>query len=352
MSARGAGWLGLWRVCLYRGRHAGRRGIARTGVWAALGSIVALTAAVGILAWALLSKDFRFDYVAQYTDALLPWNYALSAFWVGQAGSLLLWAWLVGIVAAAYRLSDRSESSTIREIAFGTQMVFLCFLVTILVFAADPMQPSLVARSGGDGLAPELQHMAMMLHPPIIFLGYAAWGVPFSLALAALVAGRLDADWVRSARPWALFAWAALGAGILWGADWAYEELGWGGYWSWDPVENGSLIPWLAGTALLHGLSTWRRPGIFKKSTLCLAFATFALCNFAAFLTRSGIFSSLHAFSRSPLGWLFLAWIGLAGAAGTGLILWRRTALMRIGRSKACGAAKPACFSVWRPSSC
>ena len=147
----------------------------------------------------------------------------------------------------------------------------------------------------------------MLLHPPIVFLGYAGCSIPFALAIAALLAGRLDAGWVRAARPWAFFSWAVLGIGILLGAYWAYEELGWGGYWNWDPVENGSFIPWLAMTAMIHAAIVYRQRGGLKRTTLVLAVATFAACNFAAFLTRSGVFGSLHAFSQSPIGWMFLA---------------------------------------------
>ncbi len=171
-----------------------------------------------------------------------------------------------------------------------------------------------------------LQHPAMLIHPPIVFLGYAAWGVPFALAAAALISGRLDTLWLRQARPWALFAWTTLGGGILLGAEWAYEQLGWGGYWAWDPVENGSLMPWLTGTALVHGLMTWKQ-GAFKKTTLSLAIVTFGLCNFATFLTRSGIFSSVHAFSQSPIGWMFLFWIAVFAIGGTALIVCRRRQL-------------------------
>ena len=202
-----------------------------------------------------------------------------------------------------------------------------CFLAAVMVFAADPMQPSVVARASGDGLSASLQHPAMLIHPPVIFLGYAAWGIPFAAALAALLSGRLDGAWIRHARGWALAAWAILGLGVLVGADWAYEELGWGGYWSWDPVENGSLMPWLTGTALVHCLMTWQNSGILKKTTLALAIITFALCNFAAFLTRSGVFSSLHAFSQSSIGWMFLAWMAILLLSGGWLMLRRRAAL-------------------------
>jgi cytochrome c-type biogenesis protein CcmF len=149
---------------------------------------------------------------------------------------------------------------------------------------------------------------------------------------AGLPATSLSADWVLAARPWALLAWVVLGCGILLGAEWSYEELGWGGYWGWDPVENGSLIPWLTGTALLHGMMAWRFLGILKKSTIALAIATFGLCNFATFLTRSGIFSSLHAFSRSPIGWLFLG-LMIVLALGGAILLRRRWSSLNPERS-------------------
>ena len=275
-----------------------------------------------MLAHALVTKDFRFEYVTQYSDPLLPWHYSLSALWVGQAGSLLVWGWFVAVLAVLFRFTSRRGPRELRELAFGAQMTYLGFLLAIMVFAADPMAPALVPGAKGDGLSPLLQHPAMLIHPPIVFLGYAAWGIPFALAVAALVSGRLDNAWLQQARPWSLLAWTTLGGGILLGAEWAYEQLGWGGYWAWDPVENGSLMPWLTGTAFIHGLMTWRQ-GAFKKTTLFLAIATFGLCNFATFLTRSGIFSSLHAFSQSPIGWMFLLWIAAFAAGGTALI-WRR----------------------------
>ena len=167
----------------------------------------------------------------------------------------------------------------------------------------------------------------MLIHPPIVFLGYALWTIPFALAAVALVTGELDRSWVQQARPWALLAWVVLGAGILLGAQWAYEELGWGGYWGWDPVENGSLIPWLTGTAMIHAMMTWQYRGSFKKTALALAIATFGLCNFATFLTRSGIFSSLHAFSKSPIGWLFLLLMLVLGIGGSLMLVYRRKQL-------------------------
>jgi cytochrome c-type biogenesis protein CcmF len=206
-------------------------------------------------------------------------------------------------------------------------MAYLGFLTATMVFAADPTEANIAPTGDGAGLSPLLQHPAMMIHPPVVFLGFAAWAVPCALTIAALAGGGPYRGWLQEIRPWALFAWLVLGVGILLGAQWSYEELGWGGYWAWDPVENGSLVPWLTGMAFLHALMTWRSCGILKKTAVALAIATFGLCNFSTFLTRSGIFSSLHAFSRSPIGWLFLALMIALGVAGVWLIRVRRAQL-------------------------
>lgn len=312
---------------LLLGRRSGHAAVVRSGTWAAAAGAVGLSVTIGVLAWALAVKDFRFDYVGQYSSRLLPWNYSLSALWVGQAGSLLLWAWILAALALVFRWNARRADRALADTAGGLLWGYVWFLCALMLFAADPMRASLASGGDGAGLSPLLQHPAMLIHPPVVFLGYAAWSVPFALAMGAIFTGRLDTVWIRLARPWALLAWSVLGAGVLLGADWAYEELGWGGYWSWDPVENGSLLPWLTGTALIHALMVWRLRGGMKKTALALAVATFALCNFATFLTRSGVFSSLHAFSQSPIGWMFLGLLLLLILLGAGGIYHRRAQL-------------------------
>ena len=276
-----------------------------------------------MLTWALLSRDFSYEYVANYSSRLLPWQYRIAALWVGQAGSLLLWAWMMGALALALRFLPTADSVLCRT-AFGLVMGNVCFLVAVMVFAADPMAPSLTVPSEGTGLSPLLQHPNMLIHPPIVFLSYALWSVPCALALAALGHGRLDATWTQMARPWTISAWILLGVGLLLGAHWAYQELGWGGYWGWDPVENGSLLPWLTGTAFIHSMLAWRHRDALKKTAMSLGIVTFALCNFATFLTRSGIFSSVHAFSESPIGWMFLALMSALLIGGAVLVVRRR----------------------------
>jgi cytochrome c-type biogenesis protein CcmF len=282
-----------------------------------------LTITMCVLAWALVSRDFRFEYVSQYASRLLPWRYCLSALWVGQAGSLLLWAWMTSALAMVLRLTPASDRN-LRDSAFGLVMANVCFLVAVMVFAADPMAESRIVADEGAGLSPLLQHPSMLIHPPIVFLAYAAWSVPCALAFAALMQNRLDSTWTAMARPWSLFAWTLLGVGLLLGAHWAYQELGWGGYWGWDPVENGSLLPWLTGTALIHCLMAWRKRRRLKKTAVAMAVLTFALCNFATFLTRSGIFSSVHAFSESPIGWMFLGLMAVLVVGGITLTISRR----------------------------
>jgi cytochrome c-type biogenesis protein CcmF len=336
-------------ACVWGARWE-RRTLLRTGLYSAVGGMFALTVVMVVLVWALLVKDFSFHYVAQYSSRLLPWHYSFSALWVGQAGSLLLWTWMLGLLALVFRFWPRKQRSALRDPAFGILMAYCCFLTATMVFAADPMEANIAPGEEGAGLSPLLQHPAMLIHPPIIFLGYATWAVPCALAIAALLSRRLrvddhehsralpqplsppktplDSTWVRIARPWALVAWTVLGGGILLGAYWSYEELGWGGYWAWDPVENGSLIPWLIGTAFIHALMAWQYRGILKKTSVALAIASFGMCNFATFLTRSGIFSSLHAFSQSPIGWLFLGLMLMLGVGGAMLIVRHRECLM------------------------
>jgi cytochrome c-type biogenesis protein CcmF len=315
-----AAFLSVWRA-----EHASRLRQQIAFASAATG-LAALTITTAVLAWALVSRDFGFEYVAQYASSLLPWRYCLSALWVGQAGSLLLWTWMTAAISVLLCAAPTADAR-LRYSAFGFLMGNTCFLTAVMIFAADPMASNPIASDEGAGLSPLLQHPSMLIHPPIVFLAYSVWAVPCAVAFAALWNNRLDMTWTQMARPWALSAWTLLVVGLLLGAHWAYQELGWGGYWGWDPVENGSLLPWLTGTALIHSLMTWRHRGKLKKSACSLAIVTFALCNFATFLTRSGIFSSVHAFSESPIGWMFLALMGTLLVGGGAMIARRRDAL-------------------------
>ncbi|MCA9217311.1 MAG: cytochrome c biogenesis protein CcsA [Planctomycetales bacterium] len=308
------------------GWRCGHERLQKSGIAAAWLGLFALTAAIGVLLTALFTKDFRFAYVAQYSSQQLAPFYSLSSLWVGQAGSLLLWSWFCAVLSLVFYSGRFHDPGALRVPTLGVLMGFCFFLATVMVFAADPMARSLSPVRDGVGLSPVLQHPAMLIHPPIVFLGYAFWTVPFALVITALATGRVE-EWVGAARPWAVLGWGILGSGILIGARWAYGELGWGGYWSWDPVENGSLAPWLIGTAAVHTLMAWRRCGMFKKSACALVVSAFGLCSFSTFLTRSGIFSSLHAFSQSPIGWLFLGMMIGVAILGIALIYLQRARL-------------------------
>lgn len=303
-----------------------RQVLSRIGAACGILAFLALTSVAAILCWALVTRNFEFDYVAHYSSRNLAWYYSLSAFWVGQGGSLLLWCWLTALVALLFRFLSSGDRA-LRDTAFGIVMACLTFLIATTVFTADPLKESLSRPTEGTGLSPLLQNPSMLIHPPVVFLAYALWTVPFGLAAAALLQRRFDGNWIQSARVWAITSWTVLLAGLLLGAHWAYQELGWGGYWGWDPVENGSLLPWLTGTALIHCMMAWRHRQCLKKTTISLAILTFGLCHFATFLTRSGIFNSVHAFSESPIGWLFLGFMALLLVGGVALIALHRHGL-------------------------
>lgn len=268
-----------------------------------------LTAATAVLLTALYTHDFTLKYVADYTSRDLPWFYSLSAWWAGQEGSLTLWVWVLSLMGVAVFWQNRKKNAELMPYVaaiIGVVQVFFMWLINFVtpLFATNPSPPF-----DGSGLNPLLQNYGMVFHPTTLYLGYVAFTIPFAFAMAALITGRLGTVWIRTTRRWTLFAWFFLGAGILFGAQWAYVELGWGGYWAWDPVESASLMPWLVGTAFLHSVMIQERRGMLKVWNMVLIIVTFSLSLFGTFLTRSGILSSVHAFSQGPLGYYFLAFI-------------------------------------------
>jgi cytochrome c-type biogenesis protein CcmF len=285
---------------------------------------IMLTATTAALIVALVSSDFRFEYVVGYTERALPLGYKLAALWAGQEGSLLLWAWLLAILCMIAAVGWRHLVGTEHAVAVAAMALVCGFFGVLLLFAANPFQPiGGVAPPDGRGLNPMLQDPAMIIHPPLLFMGYAGFTVPFALTIGVLVAGRRDNRWIALIRRWLLVSWLFLGAGIVLGAWWAYVELGWGGYWAWDPVENASLLPWLTSTALLHSIMVQQHRGMFKRWNVSLMFLTFILCIFGTYLTRSGVIDSVHAFGGSLLGTFFLVFLVLLGIACVGLFAWR-----------------------------
>lgn len=292
-------------------------------------SAFALSLAALSLFAALLGRDFRVEYVAQYTSRTLSTFYTLGAFWAGQAGSLLLWAWVLAICAAIVAARNRQTHRDLMPWVITVLSGTLVFFLVLVVFYANPFRTLPVAPPDGQGLNPLLQNYGQWIHPITLYLGFVGLTVPFAFAIAALITGHLGDEWVLSVRKWTLWSWILLTAGILFGARWAYVELGWGGYWAWDPVENASLLPWLTATVYLHSAVVQEKRGIMKAWTVSMLASTFALCIFGTFLTRSGVVSSVHAFAESTMGPLLIAFTLLIAVGSAALIVWRLPLLRR-----------------------
>jgi cytochrome c-type biogenesis protein CcmF len=292
-------------------------GLARRDDWTqvaerCVGAVFAFTSiAMLALFYALATNDFTNQYVAAHSARSMDLAYRLAALWGGQAGSLLLWVWMLTIYAASALYMNRRRH---REYAPWVAAVLLAnsiFFLSLLVFSTNPFELVPIGHrvSDGNGMNPLLQHPVMMIHPLMLYTGFVGFAVPFAYAFAALVTGRLDTTWFRITRRWSLFAWAFLGVGLMLGGRWAYEVLGWGGYWAWDPVENAALMPWLVATAYLHSVMIQEKRDMLKIWNLVLIGLTYSLCLFGTFLTRSGIVQSVHAFTNA--GWftpLFLSY--------------------------------------------
>ncbi|MEE9583144.1 MAG: cytochrome c biogenesis protein CcsA, partial [Dehalococcoidales bacterium] len=282
---------------------------------------------VALLATALVTHNFQIEYVASYTSSDLSLPYLISALWAGNAGSLLFWGWLVSIFAVVMALKKRDRGKELVPYASAIVMLTEAFFLILLLFVSNPFHRLAFVPAEGLGLNPLLENPGMIIHPPLLLAGYAAFTIPFAFAIAALLTKRLGDDWIIAVRRWTLMAWLLLGLGTLFGAWWAYVELGWGGYWAWDPVENASLMPWLVATAFLHSIMMQRRRGMLKLWNMVLIILVFSLTLFGTFLTRSGALASVHAFTGSVLGTFFLAFIGIALIGSLALLLYRRKGL-------------------------
>jgi cytochrome c-type biogenesis protein CcmF len=322
--------LGLSLYALVAGAYAahnGRRRLAHSAQNALVASFVSTGVAALVLLSALLRNDFSFEYVARTTSVALPTPYTISAFWGGQEGSLLLWLLiLTGFGAAAVSLNRRWARDLIVWVVpvFAAVATFFSFLVVAVAspFVTQPAPPD------GAGMTPSLQNPYMLAHPPLLYLGYVGLTVPFAFAIGALLSRKLDERWLIATRRWTLFAWAALGVGQLLGSHWAYVEVGWGGYYAWDPVENAALMPWLAATAFLHSVMIQEKRGMLKIWNVLLVILAFSLALFGTFLTRSGVVNSIHSFTESSIGPWFLAFIALTVAASLAIV-FRRLPLLR-----------------------
>jgi cytochrome c-type biogenesis protein CcmF len=279
----------------------------------------------------LFNHDFEVRYVYEHVSTYLKPAYVLAAFWAGLEGSQLLWLWMLAIFTGLLVWRQPTWDRELRPYAMAVLAATQAFFAFLLILLTNPFELLPAVPVEGVSLNPLLQNFWMVIHPPIIFAAYALWTIPFAYAFAALVTGRLDAGWLRGTRRWTLAAWASLGIGILVGAWWAYLELGWGGYWGWDPVENSSLIPWLVGTAFVHSAVIQERRDMFRAWNVLLAILTFVLTIFATFVTRSGLIQSVHAFAQSPIGYYYLGYMLLILAVTIGLMLARREGLSGAG---------------------
>jgi cytochrome c-type biogenesis protein CcmF len=317
--------LGLGVYALVAGAAAaklGRRRLALSAQNALIAAFVSTLVAAVVLVSALVRHDFGFEYVARTTSEALPLPYRISAFWGGQEGSLLLWLLvLTAFGTAAVRLNRGWAKSLVVWVVpvFAAIVVFFSFL---LVAVASPFATQ-AAPADGAGMTPSLQNPYMLAHPPLLYLGYVGLTVPFAFAIGALLSGQLDERWLVATRRFTLFAWTALGVGQLLGAHWAYVEVGWGGYYAWDPVENAALMPWLAATAFLHSVMIQERRGMLRIWNVLLVILAFALSLFGTFLTRSGVVNSIHSFTQSSIGAWFLAFIAVTVAVSLALVFWR-----------------------------
>ena len=311
------------------GAHTGRRDFMALARPTATGQFVFVALAYVVLTQAFLADDFSVRYVAQNSNTELPVAYKFAAVWGGHEGSLLLWIMILAVWTLAVAAASRGQPAEFTSRVIGVLGVVSTGVMAFMIFTSNPFDRLIPAAFEGNDLNPLLQDPAMVAHPPMLYVGYVGLAVPFAFAVAALLTGRLDKNWARWTRPWTVIAWLFLTLGIALGSWWAYYELGWGGWWFWDPVENASFMPWLMATALLHSLAVTERRGIFKSWTVLLAIAAFSLSLLGTFLVRSGVLISVHAFATDPTRGLFILML-LAVISGGALLLYAMRAKLMI----------------------
>jgi cytochrome c-type biogenesis protein CcmF len=314
-----AGWGSLASLL---GILQGGRGLKRSGERSLVAVAGFVLVAVLCLEYAFLTDDFRLDTVFHYSSSSQKLPYKIAALWGGQAGSLLLWVAILAGMGVVCVWTNRGKNRLLMPWVVAVLGAVELFFLVLLNFIESPFTVG-PPRPDGVGLNPQLKNFWMMIHPPCLYLGYVGFTIPFAFAIAALAMRRTGDVWFRTTRRWTLFAWFFLGTGILMGAYWAYIELGWGGYWAWDPVENASLMPWLVGTAFLHSVMVQEKKGMLKVWNVVLILLTFCLAIFGTFLTRSGIISSVHAFATSGIGPAFGVFLGLVFFGSLALVILR-----------------------------
>jgi len=290
----------------------------------AYGQMLLIGVAFATLGYAFLSNDFSVLYVAQHSNSQLPGQYRFAAIWGGHEGSLLLWAFLLSVWTAAVAAFSRHLPEEMVARVLGVMGLISVGFLMFMLFTSSPFERLLPAAADGRDLNPLLQDPGLVIHPPMLYMGYVGFSVAFAFAISALLGGKLDATWARWSRPWTTVAWVFMTLGIALGSGWAYYELGWGGWWFWDPVENASFMPWLIGTALIHSLAVTEKRGAFKSWTVLLAIAAFSMSLLGTFLVRSGVLTSVHSFAADPKRGIFiLSFLVLVIGASLVLFAWR-----------------------------
>ena len=315
------------------GTYLGRPTWCHVAIPIAQAQCVFLVIAFALLTTAFIQHDFSVLYVFQNSNTTLPLIYRISAVWAGHEGSLLLWVLILSGWTVAVTVFSQHIQHSLKTMVIAVLGLLSTGFLSLLIFTSNPFARLLPSPLEGRDLNPLLQDIGLAIHPPMLYMGYVGFSVTFAFVISVLLSGRMDSAWVKWARPWTLIAWVFLTIGITLGSWWAYYELGWGGWWFWDPVENASFMPWLVATALLHSLAVTEARGLFKSWTVLLGILTFALCLLGTFLVRSGILTSVHSFASDPERGLFIL-IFLALSIGSALILyvWRVTSLRSIGR--------------------
>ena len=293
--------------------------------------LVAVTLGLSLIAlgYLFVTNDYTVQYVWQYSNRDMPWVYKITAIWGGMDGSMLLWCFLVAAFSACVALRSRVYPRALVAWLYSFLSSSTLFFTSITLFLTNPFRylKSPVVMPDGNGLNPLLQNEYMAIHPPMLYLGFTGLAVPYAFCMAALASGQMSNDWIRLTRRWTLIGWTFLTAGIVLGGHWAYLELGWGGFWAWDPVENASFLPWLTATAFLHSVMVQERKGMLKIWNIFLIVLTYALTVFGTFLTRSGIVQSVHAFASTDIGWTFLVYLSAIILVALALSIYRRVEL-------------------------
>ena len=320
LALAAAGWA---VIASYNGWRTGSGELVRSSERAVYAVFGLVTLAVIALEYCIFTDRFDLEYVASYSNRALPAAYKVAALWAGQSGSILFWLFILCAYSAVVVVLNRRRNRPLMPVVITTLAAVCTFFLILLNFMARPFLQLAFTPIDGNGMNPQLQNPFMAIHPPCLYMGYVGLTVPFAFALAALATGRLSDTWFRTTRRFTIFAWFFLGTGILLGGWWAYVELGWGGYWAWDPVENASLIPWLTCTAFLHSVMIEERKKMLRVWNLALVIMSFLLSILGTFITRSGVISSVHSFTKSDIGPVFAGFLGLSVLVSVGLLIHR-----------------------------